>query len=193
VAKRKQSSLRWISSATIVGLCLFQFVCSPSIGFAATNQATGSIATDASALTGSNVVDLTTTTLALVKAAFLANGTPVTTGSTLARGTLVKFVIYVDNTTGAPVDSVNVSDVLDATFAYQAGTIKVDSSLNTGATAAAIYAAVNASTAVTDAISAGDVAGVNGSTIRAGQGAGNANILVPASTVWAMIFTVKMQ
>lgn len=165
----------------------------PVTARAADNTATGNIAGVDADLSNSNTFTLNTTTLALVKAAFLADGTPLVSGATLARGTAVKFLIYVDNTTGVAVDSVNVSDALAAGFAYQAGTIKVDASQNTGATAAAIFSAVDAQTALTDAVSGADVAGINAGTISAGDGSGNAMVTVPAGKVWAILFTVKMQ
>ena len=188
-----QHPRRSIASRMLVGLTAILLVVSPTISLAATNTATGTVAGVASTLTDSNILTLTTTTLGLTKAAFLADGTPITTGSALAKGTTVKFLIYIDNTTAAAVDSVNVSDVLAATFGYQAGTIKVDASQNTGATAANIYTAANAAAALTDAVSAADVAGITGSTISAGFAAGNANLVVPVGKVWAMLFTVQVQ
>lgn len=163
------------------------------VAHAADNQATGDVAGVDADLGNSNTFTLNSTTLALVKAAFLNDGTPLASGTTLARGTVVQFLIYIDNSTTVPVDSINVVDVLAAGFAYQAGSIKVDASQNTGATAAAIYAAVNATAPVTDAISGADVAGINAATISAGQSAGNAMLSIPATRVWSMLFTVKMQ
>lgn len=160
---------------------------------AADNTATGDIAGVDADLGNSNTFTLNSTMLALVKAAFLNDGTPLASGTTLARGTIVKFLLYIDNTTTVAVDSVNVSDPLAAAFAYQAGSIKVDASQNTGATAAAIYAAVDGTAPITDAISGADVAGISGSTISAGLSAGNAMVSVPAGKVWSMLFTVKMQ
>jgi len=165
----------------------------PTIAHAADNQAVGNVAGVDGDLDDSNVFTINATMLALVKAAFLNDGTALTSGATVPRGTLVKFLVYVDNTTGVATDNVNVSDTLDAAFAYQAGTIKVDSSQNTGAAAAAIYAAVNAAAAVTDAVSGADVAGITGAVVSAGAGAGNANLNVPASRVWAMLFTVRVE
>src|SRR5262249_49677957 len=95
----------------------------PQMALAATNTAVGNIAGVDADLNDSNTITLTTTTLSLVKAAFLSDGTPISSGATLAKGTVVKFLIYMDNTTPTPVDSVNVSDALAATFAYQAGTL----------------------------------------------------------------------
>jgi hypothetical protein len=98
-----------------------------------------------------------------------------------------------DNSTIVPADSVNVSDVLAAQFVYQPGTLKVDNTVATGATAAAIYASINATAAVTDAVSGADVAGITGSTVSAGLSAGNALVTVPASRVFAMLFSVRVQ
>lgn len=160
---------------------------------AADNTATGDIAGVDADLTNSNTFTLNTTTLALVKAAFLANGTPLVSGASLPRGTDVKFMIYVDNSTGVDATPVNVADVLDPAFGYQAGTLKVDASQNSGSTVAAIYSAVDGSTALTDAVSGADVAGISGTTVSAGSSAGNAVVIVPAGKVWAMLFTVRMQ
>lgn len=168
-------------------------VLSASSAMAADNTATGDIAGGAGTVTNSNTFTINSSTLALVKSAFLADGTPVVSGTSVPRGTLVKFLIYMDNTTIVPADSVNVSDVLAAQFVYQPGTIKVDNTVATGATAAAIYASVNATAAITDAVSGADVAGVTGSTISAGLSAGNALVAVPASRVFAVLFSVRVQ
>lgn len=159
---------------------------------AADNQATGNVAGLASSLTSSNIFQINSATLALTKTAFLTDGTELTSGVTLPKGTVVKFMIYVNNTTAIAADSVNVADVLNAAFAYQANSIKVDSSQSDVATTAAIYAAVNATTALTDAVGVGDVAGIAGTTISAGQSAGNAKVLVPGNKTWAMLFTAKV-
>jgi uncharacterized repeat protein (TIGR01451 family) len=162
---------------------------------AADNQGTGDIAGDSASLTDSNIFTLTSTTLALNKIAFLTDGTQLTSGDVLARGTVVQFVIYVDNTTAFPLTDVSVQDVLDPAFAYQAGSIKVDNSQATGAAQAAIYTAVNAGAAVTDA-AGDDVASYDGTdTINVGNSveATNTQLDVAASTVWAVIFNAVMQ
>ena len=69
----------------------------------------------------------------------------------------------------------------------------ISNTVNTGSTVAAIYAAANAAALLTDAVSNGDVAGISGSTVSAGATGGNAAVTVPASKVWAMLFTVKVQ
>ncbi len=178
---------------SLVAVLLAVGTLAPYAAFAADNQATGDIAGNPANLGNSNVFTLNSTQLTLVKAAFLTDGTPIASGTSVARGTPVKFMIYMDNTTSVPVDSVNVQDVLNAAFVYQPATIRVNAAVNTGSTVAAIYAAVNAAVPLTDAISNADVAGINGATISAGSGTGNAVVTVPASKVWAMLFTVKVQ
>jgi hypothetical protein len=177
----------WI--VTVLALTLI----TAPVAFAADNTATGNVAGVDADLNDSNTITLNTTTLSLVKAAFLQNGTPLVSGATLPRGTMVKFVVYVDNTTAFATDSINVSDVLAAGFQYLPGSIKVDASANTGSTAAAIYAAVDAAANLTDAVSGADVAGFAANTVSAGNSAGNALVTVPAGKVWAMEFTVRMQ
>lgn len=186
---RKSWSEMLLSVGITLGLVAF-----PVTGvMAADNTATGDIAGVDLDLDDSNTFVLNTQTLALVKAAFLADGTPLTSGATLARGTVVKFMIYLDNPTAVPVDSVNVLDPLAGAFAYELGTIKVDTSQVAGASVANIYNAVNATSAITDAVSGVDIAGISGNTVSAGDGAGNATLSVPANRVWSMLFTVKMQ
>ena len=165
----------------------------PAVTFAADNQASGDIAGNAANLGNSNTFTINSSQLSLVKSAFLMDGTPLASGTTVAKGTPVKFLIYMDNTTTVPVDSVNVQDALAASFVYQPGTIRVSSAANTGSTAAAIYAVVNAAAPLADAVSNADVAGITGTTISAGAVAGNALVTVPASKVWAVLFTVKVQ
>jgi len=169
---------------------------------AATNQGTGDIAGDATALTASNVFNLSASQLALVKKAFLAStGAPITDGTSVPKGTLVKFMIYVNNNTAVSADDIAVTDALNAAFVYQAGTIKIDNSVAncaavacTPAEEAAILAAANLTAAKTDGVD-GDVVSydVPTTTIHAGKRPvvnGQAN--VAANSVWAMVFTVKM-
>ncbi len=183
---------RWMFACSLIIACL-SLVLWPGNGRAADNQAIGSVGNVDGDLDDSNVFTIDAALLSLVKAAFLADGTPLTSGATVPRGTLVKFLIYVDNTTTFAMNDLAVSDALDAAFVYQAGTIKVDSSQNTGATAAAIYAAVDATAALTDAVSGVDAAGISGNVVSAGDDTGNATVTVPASRVWALLFTVSVQ
>lgn len=164
-----------------------------SDAFATSNQGTGDVGGDATALSPSNVLNLTTAQLALVKRAFLTDGTPVAEGASVPKGTLVRFMMYIDNATVIPVSDMSVRDVLAGAFQYQAGTIKVDNSRPTGDTEANIYAAVNAQTALSDGPD-GDVASIAGSTIDIGnQYAANGQLDILGGKVWAVLFTVKMQ
>jgi len=183
----------WIKVVALILGIVTAIAVNPTLVLAADNDATGDVAGDTNDLTDSNVFSLNTTVLALVKTAFLTNGTQLTSGDDLPQGTLVQFLVYVDNSTGVVVSNVNMQDVLDATFGYQATTIKVDNSQATGATEANIYAAVNATAALDDGVDGTDVAGIAGATVSAGSGAGNVQVDVAANSVWAILFTVQMQ
>jgi uncharacterized repeat protein (TIGR01451 family) len=169
--------------------------------FAADNTGTGDIGGVAADLTNSNTFTLNSTTLAITKRAFLADGTALTSGATLPRGTVVKFMLYVNNNTAVAVNDISMQDVLDATFSYQAGTIKVDNSVAncaaatcTGPEEAAIYTAVDAASALTDA-AGDDVASHAAGTINLGNSVvgTNAQLNAAANTVYAVLFTVTMQ
>ncbi len=169
---------------------------------AATNTVTGDIGGIDADLGDSNTVTLTVQALALIKRAFLADGTPITSGATLPRGTAVKFMIYVNNNTAFGISDVSAQDVLQAGFAYQLGTIRTDNAVVncaavvcTPAEEAAIYASVNGTAAQTDAIDPDGVSYSAGTTtIDAGnQSVANAQVNITANRVWAMLFTVVMQ
>jgi len=185
--------------AAVAFLAIASFTVPLSV-HAATNQGTGDVAGDAAALAPSNVFDLSSQQLALIKRAFLADGTALTSGSTVPRGTEVRFLIYINNTTAFEATDVSAQDVLAATFAYQPGTLKVDMTVPncalgncTPAEEAAIYAAVNGQAASTDAVDA-DVVSLTGATIDAGnQAQANSQLNVPANRVFAMLMTVRMQ
>ncbi len=136
---------------------------------------------------------------ALVKRAFLADGTPLSDGDTVRKGAVVKYLIYLNNPGGVLPD-VSVQDALDPTFAYQASTLKVNNSTSdcvledcTPAEEATIFSDVDVLAAKTDAVD-GDVVSITGSTIDAGdQNVANGVASAAASKVWALLFEVKMQ
>jgi len=163
---------------------------------AADNTGTGDIAGDTNSLTDSTPFTLNSITMSLNKIAFLSDGTQLASGTNLPRGTEVRFVIYIDNTTAVGMDDVSVQDVLDPAFAYQAGSMKVDNTLAFGAAEALIYSTVNAvATTLSDQPLAGDVASAVGVTIDVGDSVVGANdqLDIAASSVWAFLFRALMQ
>jgi uncharacterized repeat protein (TIGR01451 family) len=184
---------RWIKGVTVMALVMGLGLLLSGPAMAADNQGTGDIGGDSASLNSSNVFSLFTTTMSLNKMAFLANGTQLASGATLPRGTEVRFVIYVDNTTSVPLNDVSIQDVLDPAFAYQAGSMKVDNSLSSGATQAVIYSTVNAVPGTMTDVIDGDVASAVGVTITAGNSGGNGPVNVAADSVWAFLFRALMQ
>ena len=196
--KRKTFKIRWKTCFTVTAMAFIAAaLLIPGSAMAAPNQGTGDIGGIDADLTNSNIFSLSSATMALNKMAFLADGTQLVTGATLPRGTEVRFVIYVDNTTLFPINDVSIQDVLDSTFAYQAGSMKVDNTIASGATEAVIYSTVNAvATTLTDA-PGGDVASydIPTRTIDAGDSveAGNNPLDLAANRVWAILFRALMQ
>ncbi len=139
--------------------------------------------------------------LAIVKRAFMPDGTPIPSGATIPNGMLFRYLLFIDNPDAARND-VSLQDVLDPAFAYQAGTMRVDNSLASCAAAlctpaeeAAIFAAASAAATMTDAVD-GDVVSYTGgsTTIDAGnQSVANAQLDLAGAAVWAMVFDVRMQ
>jgi MSHA biogenesis protein MshQ len=139
--------------------------------------------------------------LALVKRAFLADGTPVAQGATLPRGTVVKFLLYVSNS-GGPRPDLSLQDTLDPAFVYRAGTARIDTTAAscaggacTPAEEAAIFAAVDARPPETDGVD-GDAVSYRAatSTLHVGDSAeANAPLDVPGATVAAVLFEVTVQ
>ena len=196
-----------MKNRTVRVLCAIALVAMASLTIpatqAATNTGTGDIAGVPGDLTPSNTVTLTSATLALIKRAFLTDGTALANNASLPKGTLVKFMIYINNNTNVGANDVSVQDALAVGFTYQAGTIKTSNTVNNCAAAictpakeAAIYAAVNAGTARTDG-TPDDVASYTAGTTTIDLGnqnvATNTQLDIAGSKVWAVIFTVKMQ
>jgi uncharacterized repeat protein (TIGR01451 family) len=162
---------------------------------AADNQGTGNVADVPGSLNSSNIFSLIPTSMSLNKMAFLTNGTQLTSGDTLPRGTEVQFVIYIDNTTAVGMSDVSIQDVLDSAFAYQASSMLFDNSAPTGATQAQIYTAVSGGAAVTDDPLDGDVGSAVGVTIDVGNSVvgTNGQADIGPSSVWAILFRALMQ
>ncbi len=141
-----------------------------------------------------------TVPLAIVKRAFLPDGTPIPSGTVMPRGTTFHYLLYINNRDAA-VNDVSVLDVLDPAFAYSPGTIRTDASVPACAAAActpaeegSIFAAVSARPPNTDAVDADEVSYTAGTTtVEAGSRiSANARLDIPAGSVWAMLFTVRM-
>jgi hypothetical protein len=136
--------------------------------------------------------------LAIVKKAFTTTGTAINGGDNVPRGMPFKFMIYINNPYGS-VSGISLQDVLDASFVYQSGSMKVaglaacaDDVCDAGEETA-IFAAVDSGTAVTDAVDAGDVAGITGNRIDVGDAVvGNGQLDINANSVWALVFEVVM-
>ena len=196
--KRKTFKIKWKTCFTVMAMAFIAAaLLIPGSAMAAPNQGTGDIGGINADLTNSNIFSLSSATMALNKMAFLADGTQLATGATLPRGTEVRFVIYVDNTTLFPINDVSIQDVLDSTFAYQAGSMKVDNTIASLATEAVIYSTVNAvATTLTDAPGA-DVASYDGPTRTIDVGdsveVGNSPLDLAANRVWAILFRALMQ
>ncbi|MCP3994928.1 MAG: DUF11 domain-containing protein [bacterium] len=137
--------------------------------------------------------------LSIVKRAFQLDGTPIPTGSTVPRGTPIKFLLYINNR-GGSVSDVSMQDVLDSAFLRVPESTKYDnSSPNCAATActgveeAAIFAAADSGTSGTDAVDT-DVVSFTGVTLDIGnQNTANAQLDIAGGKVWAAVFTVQMQ
>jgi len=183
--------------AAILAMCSFQTaLAEPNIGL-------GDINGDSAALADSNTFQLTSTGtgLELVKTAWMtSDGSPITSGSTVPQGTLVDFMIYVNNPGTVAINDVSIQDVLDGAFVYQLESIRVDNSVDDCGTdcdateEAVIYAAAAAVLpANSDAVDLADTSRFAGVTIVAGnQVAGNARLDAAANKVLAVVFTVRM-
>jgi len=175
----------------------------PTSAFAVDNQGTGDVAGDGTALSDSNVFQLNSTTLSIVKRAFDLSDNPIATGSSIPRGTQFKFMLYINNTTPVDVTDVSISDFIDPTgFAYVTGTTRVDSSVvNCAAVAClaaeelAVFQAANLTGALddtTDGDAINYVAGTTTLNVGDENEPLNAAVSVPANSVLAVTFDVTM-
>jgi hypothetical protein len=113
-------------------------------------------------------------------------------------GVPFRFLLYVNNDSAA-VNDTSIQDVLDPAFAYVPGTMRFGTVAACAAPVCipaeedAIFATADGGTAGTDAVDP-DVVSFAGATIDAGdQNAGNARLDIPANTVWALVFTARLQ
>jgi len=142
----------------------------------------------------------------LVKRAYLPDGTQLSgDGSeTLPRGATIQFMIYFNNP-GAAQSDIEVQDLLDPTFAYQATSMRTTTmtacaNLVCDATEEqAIYDAVSLAPLRTDdpdgALPGGDEVSYTSGTLTVEAGdrvSANLRLDVNANTLWALLFEAKI-
>ena len=154
-------------------------------------------------ITDSSTITINSLTMSVVKVAFLddATGTQITSGSSVAAGTIVKFIIYVDNSTSVAINDARFEDMLNEVgFTYQTGTLKWNTaSTNTGASLATIFTDTNTGTALTDTISGADVGSIDTTqtpsdriTFGAHSAQVNATLNIPAGKIASFIFRARV-
>jgi len=176
-----------------------QFSFTFAAGALATTDRVTATATDGSNNTSEFGANVVLQPLSIVKRAFELDGTPVSSGTVLPKGTVFKFLLYINNP-GAAVSDVSLSDALDAAFECQNGSILYDNSqlacasgTCTPAEEASIFNAANAGTTGTDAID-GDPVSRAATTIHVGnENAANAQLDIVAGRVFATVFTCRMR
>ena len=206
--RQGQSAVVWGGLA----VALFILTVWPVGARAATNSA-NNVAGGSVTLTNSGNVTVNASTLQLVKQVWTTGGAclasmpadPACNSSattvTVPSGTILKFFIFVKNTSDITLTDVRFQDLLSDTagsaggFTYSAGTIKrtqtaAGEPLDTD-TAATMFANADTGTALTDAVSNADAAGINTAaspddlTIGA---AGNATLSLAAHKSFGIVF-----
>lgn len=195
------TSRKWLAAALLLGLL-------PQAGMAAINIGRANWGADPQLPDTDNITDSATltinsATIAVIKKAFVDDntGTEIATGSTVGKGTIVKFIIYIDNPTGAPLSDVRAEDLLDETaFTYQAGSLKWNTATtSTGAAVATVFTDTNGGTALTDAVGGADVASADTTqtpndriTFGAHSAQANAALTVPAGKIAAFMLRARV-
>ncbi len=199
--KRQYGNITQRIAALMLGVLLTL----SQVAQAETNTGTGDVAGDTDALVDSNVFVLSSSgaAMTLVKTAFLtSDGSQLTSGATLLPGTLVDFMIYVNNSGSVQINDTSIQDILDPLFDYQLGTIRVDNSFICAAAVCipgeepGIYAAALLVGAGSDGAGVGDTVSFDGTdTIDIGDEIETANDQqeAAAGTVLAVILTVQVQ
>lgn len=194
MAKRILNSMLGVFSQLVIVITIGMLVFAPATSWATLNTAVGDIAGVDGDL-GDGTFNLNTVALGVVKTAFLTDGTQLTDNDNLPKGTVVQFLIYIDNTTAVGVNDVSIRDALtNPPFAYNTGTMQVTNAPASGSTAAAIRTAALAGAAVSDGDS-DDIGRFGADTIDIGDAniGTNTQLNINANAVWALIFEVTMQ
>lgn len=182
----------------------------PTLAQAATNIGRADLgadplATDTDFISDSGTLTITSTKLTVIKRAFLddGTGTEITSGSSVVKGTIVKYMIYLDNSTNVQASDVRFVDLLDeATITYQPNSLRWNNSVTaTAAPVATIFTDTNAgaSVALTDTISAADVASADTTqtpndriTMGAHTAQTNAVLNIPAGRIASFLFRARI-
>lgn len=199
-----------MAMAVSLAVAIFMIVLGPTASYAAINSA-NNVAGGSNALTASGNVTITGSTLQLVKQVWTSGGACLAsspadatcnasaTTTSVPSGTLLKFLIFVKNTTDISITDTRFSDALDVSgtgFTYVAASIRRTETATPPidtATAATIFTDANGGTgiALTDALSNADVAAFVSPNLTVGgdNSAGqNATLAVAAHTSFGVIF-----
>lgn len=158
---------------------------------------------DTDNITDSAALTINSVAIAVTKKAFVDDnsGTEIASGGTVGKATIVKFLIYIDNPSGAPLADVRIEDLLDeAAFTYQAGSLKWNTATTvSGAATATIFADANGGTALTDAAGGADVASADTTpspndriTFGAHSVQANGALNIPAGRIAAFLFRARV-
>ncbi len=206
--RQRRKNPRHLAATALAALLAMASV---QTAFAEFNTGTGDVAGDNNALANSAPFELSSTGagLQLVKTAWMtSDGSPIGSSSTVPQGTSVDFMIYVSNPGSIDINDVSIQDVLDPLFVYDGLTdsirvLNVNLAVTgscaavpcTPAEEAAIYAAVSAAAANTNA-AGDDTSSFDGiDTIDAGDENEGTNtaLTADADRVLAVVFTVHVQ
>ncbi len=162
---------------------------------------------DSDYITDSPTLTITSTTLAVVKKAFLDDdtGTEIADGSSVVKGSIVKFMIYIDNSTSTQSTDVRLEDQLnDTDFTYQANSLSWNNNVtNTASPLATVFAntdtsGANTGVALTDTVSGADTASADTTvspdliTMGAHTGQTNGVVNIPAGKIVAFMFRARI-
>jgi uncharacterized repeat protein (TIGR01451 family) len=190
--------------ALFVG-CLLLLGIAPARAQTVTNSALGGIGgLDNGTLsggdgTGTAQVSFDVVTLGLVKQARNLAGGVLANGADVAAGQEIYFVLYVDNSTPHPADSLAITDLLDESeFTYIPNSLET-ATMVSGSSDAAMWAATWSP--VTDAVGGSDIASISNTggppgsdRITIGTVSGQTNLLtpLPGQTRIAVRFRVRV-
>ena len=180
---------------------------------AATNIGRGNIGADPTVpdtdyVTDSAVLTITSANLSVVKVAFLDDdtGTQIADGSSVVKGSIVKFMIYVDITAATTALDVRLQDLLnEVDFTYQTNSLSWNNNVTaSAATLATIFSntdtsGANTGVALTDTISGADVASADVTqtpddrvTIGAHTTQTNAQLNIPAGKIASFMLRAQI-